>query len=107
MTSQKEAAMAAHQIVCVETTHPHRHITHVGIGELSWRASERWTVNRVRDAIRDGDRFYTVSPSTRKAADVRPDTCRIGGCVVETIRSAPDAVTDNNLDNLRVCRWTY
>ncbi len=97
--------MSAYQIVCVETEHPHRHITHVGTGADRAVADTRWTVTEVRRALANGDRFYTVSPSTGKTADVRADDCRYSGCTVKTIRSAADAVTDNNLDNLRVCSW--
>lgn len=97
--------MAEYRIVCVETEHPHRHITHVGTGSDPNAANYRWTVTQVRNAIFNGDRFYTVSPSTGTTADVRRDDCRINGCIVKTIRSTADAVTDNNLDNLRVCSW--
>jgi hypothetical protein len=97
--------MAAYRIVCVETEHPHRHITQVGTGSDAGHANERWTVQQVRTALFNGDRFYTVSPSTGKTADVRPDDCPVTGCTVKTIRSKADAVPDNNLDNLRVCSW--
>jgi hypothetical protein len=97
--------MASHRIVCVNTEHPHRHITHVGTGGDPNQADSRWTVADVRQALFNGDRFYTVSPSTGLTADVRPDDCRINGCTVKTIRSHTDAVTDNNLDYLRICQW--
>jgi hypothetical protein len=100
------AATSPYQIVCVNTEHPHRHITHVGTGASRDRASRRWTVAEVRTALRDGDVFYTYSPSTGKTALVRADDCHVAGCVVKTIRSAADAVADNNLDNLRTCRWS-
>jgi hypothetical protein len=55
--------------------------------------------------IRDeGHRFITYSQSTGKTAEVRPDDCKYAGCTIKTIRSTADAVTDNNLDNLSVCR---
>lgn len=97
--------MAASRIVCVNTEHPHRHIVKVGTGSDPSKASKRWTVAEVRKALENGDRFYTVSPSTGKEADVKADDCKIGGCTVKTIRSKADAVTDNNLDNLRICVW--
>jgi hypothetical protein len=107
MTSNTERGkpVASYRIVCVETEHPHRHITHVGTGTEPEHANKRWTVAEVRVALFNGDRFYTISPSTGKAADVRPDDCKYAGCTVKTIRSTADAVTDNNLDNLRVCSW--
>jgi hypothetical protein len=97
--------MASYRIVCVETEHPHRHITHVGVGNDPSSASERLSVIDVRRAFADGHRFVSISPSTGRTADVRPDDCRINGCTVKTIRSTADAVHDNNLDNLRVCAW--
>ncbi|MEA2493393.1 MAG: hypothetical protein QOJ29_1304 [Thermoleophilaceae bacterium] len=97
--------MAANRIVCVETEHPHRHIIAVGIGDNEWRATRRETVATVRAAIRNGDRYYTVSPSKGWTADVEPYDVYVNGQWIYTIRSTPDAVPDNNLDNLRVCNW--
>ena len=97
--------MSTHRIVCVETQHPHRHITHVGTGTDQASANERWTVQQVRDSIRAGNRFYTASPSTGRTADVEPYDYWTGTYFIYTIRSSPDAVSDNNLDNLRVCSW--
>jgi hypothetical protein len=50
---------------------------------------------------REGDRFYTVSPTTGKAALVELYDCP--SCKTPTIRSAPDWVTDNNVDNISIC----
>jgi hypothetical protein len=97
--------MATRRIVCVETLYPHRHITHVGTGDEASHANTRWTVAEVRSALRNGHRFYTYSPSTSTTADVEPYDVWVNGRIFETIRSTPDAVTDNNLDNLRVCSW--
>ena len=94
---------AMYKIVCVTTEHPHRHITGVGVGESAAAPSQRFTVTEVREKLDKGHLFYTLSPSTRKTADVKQDTCRKDGCSVETIRSKDDAVQDNNLDNLSVC----
>jgi hypothetical protein len=88
--------MAAYQIVCVEKD---EHITAVGTGTDSARATQRWTVAEVRAAIKTGSRFYIKSPSTGAEADVE--------LYENTIRTDPDGVRDNNLDNLRACRaWT-
>jgi hypothetical protein len=43
--------------------------------------------------------FYTYSPSTGKTATVHTMNC----CGLRTLRSAADAVRDNNLDNLPPC----
>jgi Protein of unknown function (DUF3892) len=95
--------MPNHRIVCVNTEHPHSHITLVGTGTAADTYSRTWTVKEVRTALENGDRFYTVSASTGKEADVRADNCNVNGCIVPTIRSKADAVTDNNLDNMRGC----
>jgi hypothetical protein len=96
-------AQQPRQIVCVTTEHPHRHILSVGVGGWSSAPTVRLTVGQVRAALSAGEVFYTYSPSTQKTALVDPDTCKATGCTVKTIRSAPDAVWDNNLDNLAVC----
>lgn len=94
------------RIVCVETLHPHRHITHVGIGPNPARAAKRLTVMEVRAQLRAGYRFHTEDPVTGLTADVEPyDAPLPGGRVYYTIRSTPDAIPGNNLDNLRVCHW--
>ncbi|MGZ4688182.1 MAG: DUF3892 domain-containing protein [Acidimicrobiia bacterium] len=86
--------LASHQITCATKVHPHRHIVRVG------GPSGSWSVEQARAAIARGEVFFTVSPSTRKQARVERYTC---SCGVLTLRSSPDAVTDNNLDNLRNC----
>jgi hypothetical protein len=99
--------MAGMQIVCTdkltspERTHPH--IVSVGTGTDPDRASARSSVEQVRTQIAAGVRFFTVSPSTGAEAEVERFDCPV--CTFRTIRSDPDHVTDNNLDNLRPCRW--
>jgi Protein of unknown function (DUF3892) len=95
--------MATYRIVCVKTEHPHRHIVSVGVGGTAGSPGETMSVATVRSKIDNGDTFETYSPSTRRTAGVRKDTCKEPGCTVATIRSTADAVTDNNLDNLSVC----
>jgi hypothetical protein len=97
--------MSKYRIVCVKTEHPHRHIVSVGVGDNPRVPAARYTVATVRSMIDKGDAFYTESPSTRKTANVKKDTCGKGSpaCPVLTIRSHADAVTDNNLDNLSTC----
>ena len=94
---------STYRIVCVTTQHPHRHIISVGVGETAASPGQTMTTATVRSKIDAGDAFETYSPSTSKTAKVEKDTCNISGCTVATIRSTPDAVTDNNLDNLAVC----
>jgi hypothetical protein len=96
--------MADYQILCVTTERqdPHEHIVNVGTGPAAGGAADRmWTVKVVRKAIKAGtDSFYTVGPESGERADVRRYKC---GCGVKTIRSADDAVEDNNLDSLASC----
>jgi hypothetical protein len=68
--------MATYRVVCVDTEHPHRHITHAFTGPAADSANKCWTVAEVRTAIVNGDTFYTVSTSTGKRAGVRLDDCR-------------------------------
>lgn len=97
--------MATYRIVCATKLYPHRHITEVGTGPDPSQASNRWSVTKVRNAIRNGDRFYTQDPRTGATADVEPYDAYVGGTVVHTIRSTPDATVGNNLDYMRECHW--
>lgn len=91
------------QIVCVTTEHPHRHIVSVGIGGWAATPTRKLSVARVRAAIAAGQTFFTYSQSTQQAALVHAATCDKEGCTVETLRSAADAVWDNDLDSLAAC----
>ena len=98
--------MSDYRIVCTTrsgfpTALGHRHIVSVGTGVDPNKTDASWTVPQVRSAMARGDRFYTVSPSTAKVANVEAYDC----CNLQTLRSTPDAVADNNLDRLRLC-WT-
>jgi hypothetical protein len=85
-----------YRIVCVEKD---THIVAVGTSATgAANADRRWTVEEVRREIEGGARFYTVSPTTGDEADVQP--------FEENIRTDPDEVTDNNLDDLRACAWS-
>jgi Protein of unknown function (DUF3892) len=97
--------MADYQILCVNTEHPHRHIVEVGTGPELGDVTKTWSVKKVRKAIKKGKhRFYTLSPSTNKRANVGRWSCAKPGCgAVKTIRSEGDVVEDNNLDNLDPC----
>jgi hypothetical protein len=100
--------MSKHRIVCTEqepvyapTTHAH--IVAVGTGTNPAKADARWTLAQVIEAIDRGEVFYTVGPTSGKVALVVVVGCR--HCGRRIIRSAPDAVKDNNLDSLRRCQW--
>lgn len=91
--------MAEYQIVCVDRAASHRQITHVGLQGLPGL----WTVAQVRGSIGRGNSFYTVSPSTRAVAGVEPYDLFQPPRTIETIRSAPGAIDDNDLEHMRAC----
>ncbi len=95
--------MADYRIVCRNTEHPHSHISDVGTGISPGQYLDIWTVTEVVEAMKAGDTFHTISPSTGLRAEVRAYLCEIDGCKELTLRSVPDAVADNNLDNLNTC----
>jgi len=100
--------MSDYRIVCTNqepchlSTHQ-AHIVAVGTGNDPAKASDRWTLDQVLAAMNLGDRFYTQGVQSGKTALVEPYEC--GRCRRTYIRSRPDSVQDNNLDNLRVCNW--
>ena len=100
--------MAYYRIVCTEqepaylpTTHAH--IVAVGTGDDPDRATQRWTLDQVLAAMDRGEVFYTRGKSSGAVALVEKYVC--SRCHRTYIRSTPDAVADNNLDNLRRCAW--
>ena len=99
--------MARYRVVCtiqepVDKSHEVAHIVSIGTGNDPDQASNTWKLTDVLNAINAGDSFFTKSPSTGKEASVNKYVCQT--CQRTTIRSSPDAITDNNLDNLRKCR---
>jgi hypothetical protein len=101
--------MGQFRIVCTEqepvyqpTTHAH--IVRVGTGDDPDRASQRWTLAEVIAGMDRGDVFYTRGKSSGAVALVEKYVCF--QCRRTYIRSRPDAVADNNLDNLRRCNWS-
>ncbi len=100
--------MASYRIVCTEqepVTQPttHAHIVAVGTGNDPDSANKRWTLNEVLAAMDQGHTFYTQGKNSGKVAQVQKYVCQL--CGRTHIRSTPDAVQDNNLDNLRRCSW--
>lgn len=94
-----------YRVICTtqEPAHvPHTaaHIVTVGTGLTTSHYDQQWTVAEVYRAMDTGHRFYTQSPSTGQIAFVRKWNC---SCGRPTLRSNPDAVSDNNLDNLPAC----
>jgi hypothetical protein len=93
------------RIVCTtKSTHTspigrvHVHVVTVGVGTPE-AYTGTYTVAQVRTMLVAGWTFYSASPSTQKLAYVEAFAC----CGIQTLRSARDAVQDNNLDNLPTC----
>ena len=81
----------------------HAHIVAVGTGTDPNKADTRWSLAEVLAAMDRGDVFYTQGEQSAKIALVEKYQC--SRCNRIYIRSTPDAVHDNNLDNLRRCNW--
>lgn len=98
--------MTAYRIVCtvqepISQPTTHAHIVAVGTGTNPQNYSQRWTLAQVIAAIDQGDTFYTQGAQTGKVARVEKFTC--AQCHRTHIKSAPDSVSDNNLDRLPRC----
>ena len=102
--------MVTRRIVCTEQEPAgrppqHAHIVAVGTSDgAADRATDRLTLQQVLRAMSSGTVFYTKGLRSGRTARVEKYVC--GRCSGTHIRSAPDAVTDNNLDSLRLCRWS-
>ena len=87
----------AHEISCASYARPngqgHRHVMSVGLSD-----GRHQSVETVRFRIAQGDSYFTFALG--RAASVRSYDCF---CGAKTIRSGPDAVLANNLDNLQEC----
>jgi hypothetical protein len=100
--------MSTYRIVCTEqipADQPptHAHIVAVGIGSDPNKADYRLTLSQVVSMIDQGHQFYTLGIQSQKIAYVQKFYCQY--CRQYHIRSTADAVSDNNLDNLRKCNW--
>ncbi len=100
--------MSTYRIVCTEqkpASQPpqHAHIVAVGVGDDTSKATTRFTLAEVIRKIDAGDRFYTKGEQSEKIANVDKYLC--SSCQQYHIRSSADAVSDNNLDKLRYCKW--
>ena len=98
--------MAQYRIICtlqvsVNQPHSHAHIAEVGTGPTIQQYNRKWTVAEVYTAMDQGDIFYTTGEQSEKTAIVNKYKCP--HCNSPTLRSAADAVADNNLDNLPRC----
>jgi hypothetical protein len=98
--------MAKHRIIgtrqeSFDTPHVHAHVVIVGTEKLAGY-SKLWTITQVYNAMDQGDTFYTYGEKSQKSAAVHKYNCP--HCDENTLRSAPEAVTDNILNNLPTCQ---
>jgi hypothetical protein len=85
---------------CLDITHRkvHRHVTSVVTRPGRGTYESNWTAAEVTDAIDHGHRFYTVSDTTGKVAEIESFTCPI--CDQEWITTSEHALADNRLESL-------
>ena len=101
--------MARYRIICTtqqpaQLPNDQAHIVAVGTIDPNSTASTHskyWQLSEVLKAMDGGDTFYTLGEQSGKTASVGPYTC--SWCRQIHTKSSPDAVKDNNLDNLRRC----
>jgi hypothetical protein len=100
--------MATHQVVCVNKAPAgygwHEHITHLGVGNgAGWlaRVSVAEAIVQLRNPY--GDRYYTISPTTGRRAEVIEGGCEVCG-QRPYVRTTADGIMDNNLSALTACR---
>jgi hypothetical protein len=97
--------MATYRIVCTVKEpsghqNPKEHIVAVGVGDVVSMVTH-WTLDAVLAAMDLADIFYTQGATSDRVALVQKYPCTQCGRVY--IRSAADAVTDDDLDSLRRC----
>ena len=101
--------MARYRIICTtqqpaQLPNDRAHIVAVGTidpGSTASTYSKYWVLSEVLKAMDSGDTFYTFGEVSGKTASVEKYKCP--WCAQTHIRSSPDAVKDNNLDNLPRC----
>ena len=99
--------MTTYRIICTiqePASQPpkHAHIVSVGVGTTTDHYNQRFTLPQVILMMNNGDRFYTQGPQSGKSAWVEKYYCP--HCRQYHIKSAADAVLDNNLDSLPYCK---
>jgi hypothetical protein len=103
--SRKVPNVAEHRIIgtrqeSFDAPNGHPHVVIVGTAKLNGY-SKLWTITQVYNAMDQGDTFYTHGEKSQKTAAVQKYKCPL--CDENTLRSAPEAVTDNNLESLPTC----
>ena len=96
--------MTDYRIECVDRPDsPAEHRRHLtGIGTVASDGTKKhWDdIASVREAMANGDRFHTKNHHSEKTASVERFDCE---CGAETIRSSPEDLANNNLDNMVAC----
>jgi hypothetical protein len=82
------------------TRHCDGHIVSVGTVLAGPGSTNHFTVQQVYTLMAAGAIFVTVGRMSKKFAVVHRFRC---ACGVQTLRTGPDAVSDNNLDALPRC----
>jgi hypothetical protein len=99
--------MAIYRVICTNqepASQPpqHAHIVSVGVGTITEHYNQRFSLPQVIQMMTNGDCFYTQGPRSGKTAWVEKYFCP--HCRQFHIKSAADAVIDNNLDSLPSCQ---
>ena len=99
--------MTTYRVICTiqePASQPpkHAHIVSIGVGTTTDHYNQRFTLLQVIQMMNNGDRFYTQGPQSGKSAWVEKYYCP--HCRQYHIKSAADAVLDNNLDSLPYCK---
>ena len=95
-----------YQVICVNKgpAGTHEHITFLGLGSGSTyqrRISVADAIVQLR--LVSGDRYFTISPSTNREAEVIEGGCEV--CAHKPyVRTTADGITDNNLSKLSLCQ---
>ena len=99
--------MTTYRVICTNqepASQPpqHAHIVAIGVGTTTDHYNKRFSLPQVIQMMTNGDRFYTHGPRSGKTAWVEKYYCSY--CRQDHIKSAADAVDDNNLDSLPYCQ---
>jgi ribose 5-phosphate isomerase len=95
-----------YQVICVNKgpSGTHEHITFLGLGSGSTyqrRISVADAIIQLRQPY--GDRYFTISPSTSREAEVIEGGCEV--CAHKPyVRTTADGIKDNNLSTLSFCK---
>jgi len=97
-----------HQVTCVNKAPApgrlHEHITYLGLGTVAGyytRTSVAEAIAQLRSPY--GDRYYTISPTTGRRAEVIEGGCEMCG-QTPYVRTTADGIHDNNLSALTFCK---